>query len=311
MLYLLHQYIILIETRSYTAASKILHMSQPALTKNIKGLEKKYNGNLIVRSRKGCYPTDFGAILYKHAKKIENEMSLLNHEMEKHQYLLDSHITIAFGQLWQFLYAAEIVIRIKQRAERKIYLTGKFDTTESIVEELQQGKCDIFLGRIPEVLNPDLKSITLLKTSHCIYAHKTHPIFTLKDKKEILKEEDLSQFSWMVLGTKQDINELQIPDSLKKYVADETIFDINSIYIILKILQKTNSLIILPRQVGQFFKDYDIENVSGYSFEFPSFNSGIIYRKSDINNQNIRNIIDIILEYYHSISKDFQLQNDR
>lgn len=55
--------------KSITKAADVLHISQPALSKMIKGLEEELGMTLIVRTNKTSSVTDTGMIVMEYAKK--------------------------------------------------------------------------------------------------------------------------------------------------------------------------------------------------------------------------------------------------
>ncbi|WP_445496038.1 LysR family transcriptional regulator [Photorhabdus sp. SF281] len=69
----LKAFIVLAETLNYHKASKILHISQPALTKKINALEALFGALLFSRGPNGTKLTDFGQ------KTLENAQKLLGH----------------------------------------------------------------------------------------------------------------------------------------------------------------------------------------------------------------------------------------
>ena len=294
MYHLLKQFIALAETHSYTRASSQLYISQPALTKNMKNLEKEFGGELIERTKNGCYLTDFGKILYKHSKSIENEMHLLHSEMNQARLNLEKHVTIAYGILWQVLYAAEIMLRAEEKSDNQIVITGKGGPTEPMIEELLKGRCDLFLGKIPENLNKNLNSLPLLSSQHSIFAHKDHPLHKTTEENKTYSLEDLKQYKWLIFGSKEDLSGYEIPQSLRENVEIQTIHDINSMFIIIRILQKSSSLILLPSQVGELLRLYDIRQIENHNLKFNQFMSGLIFRKGDEKRKEIQIIIEII-----------------
>ncbi|MBS3919456.1 MAG: LysR family transcriptional regulator [Deltaproteobacteria bacterium] len=60
--------------RSFTKAAEELFVSQPAVTKHIKGLEHKVGMRLIERGRGGFHLSEAGKILFKSAHKISNHI---------------------------------------------------------------------------------------------------------------------------------------------------------------------------------------------------------------------------------------------
>ena len=55
--------------QSMTKAAEVLHVSQPALSKMVKGLEEELDMTLIIRSNKSSEVTDAGKIVMDYAKK--------------------------------------------------------------------------------------------------------------------------------------------------------------------------------------------------------------------------------------------------
>lgn len=63
--------------QSFSKAAKLLHMSQPAVSTQVKNLEEYYRGQLLSRTPQGVTLTKAGEVLYEYAQKIldlQNEM---------------------------------------------------------------------------------------------------------------------------------------------------------------------------------------------------------------------------------------------
>ena len=68
------------QTGSFTAAAKTLHITQPAVTTQVKALETHYDVELFHRSRRGCVLTQFGEALFEITKQmnhLDEEASML------------------------------------------------------------------------------------------------------------------------------------------------------------------------------------------------------------------------------------------
>ena len=63
-------------TGSFTAAAKKLHITQPAVTTQVKMLENHYDVELFHRSRRGCVLTQFGESLFE----LTRQMNQLDEE---------------------------------------------------------------------------------------------------------------------------------------------------------------------------------------------------------------------------------------
>lgn len=82
---LLHQVVILAETRGYAKAAKMLHLSQPALSRSIQQLESRIGQRLFDRSRQQIQLTEAGLLFVNRARgllargdDLEREVRLLN-----------------------------------------------------------------------------------------------------------------------------------------------------------------------------------------------------------------------------------------
>lgn len=69
------------ETKSLTKASEILHISQPALSKQIRNLEDELGTQLLMRSSTGVTLTQTGLILLERSKKIMNDLNEMRKEI--------------------------------------------------------------------------------------------------------------------------------------------------------------------------------------------------------------------------------------
>lgn len=77
---------VITQQESFTKAAKILNMTQPAISAQIKQLEKKYNVNLFNRSNSGVKLTDAGVIFYDYSEKILAIYKEMEAELTKKSY---------------------------------------------------------------------------------------------------------------------------------------------------------------------------------------------------------------------------------
>lgn len=67
---------------SYTAAAKRLHLSQPALSRSIQGLEELLGAVLFDRTSGGIVPTEIGAIVVKRGKVLLQDATNVEREVQ-------------------------------------------------------------------------------------------------------------------------------------------------------------------------------------------------------------------------------------
>ncbi|OPB00400.1 transcriptional regulator [Pseudomonas fluorescens] len=73
-------FVYVVETGSFSAAARRLHVGQPAVSKNIAQLEEHLGVRLLSRSTRGLSPTEAGLLYFEQAKKVienANEAELL------------------------------------------------------------------------------------------------------------------------------------------------------------------------------------------------------------------------------------------
>ena len=66
----LRQVVALAEHRSFVRAAAALHISQPALSRSIQHLERRFGSSLFVRSSSGVVPTDLGRLYIERARDL-------------------------------------------------------------------------------------------------------------------------------------------------------------------------------------------------------------------------------------------------
>ena len=79
---LLHQALTLARHRNFARAAEALHMTQPALSRSIAGLEATLGEKLFNRTRQGAEPTSFGQMLLARAKILLDGATELERDFE-------------------------------------------------------------------------------------------------------------------------------------------------------------------------------------------------------------------------------------
>jgi DNA-binding transcriptional LysR family regulator len=72
-----------VRQKSFSRAAEALFISQPAVTKHIRGLENKVGWSLIQRGKGGFKLTNAGHILFKYTHKISRHLGELEHHLGK------------------------------------------------------------------------------------------------------------------------------------------------------------------------------------------------------------------------------------
>jgi DNA-binding transcriptional LysR family regulator len=66
---------------SFSAAAQQLHLTQPAVSRQISQLERRLGVQLVHRTQRGVYPTEAGQLLAQHAQAVIDRLSLAEAEL--------------------------------------------------------------------------------------------------------------------------------------------------------------------------------------------------------------------------------------
>lgn len=130
---------------SIRGASRMLNMSQPALSKSIQELEEGLAAQLFFRRSKGVTLTDAGESFYQHASLILEELRAAQEEIRQRQGQLAGQINIGMGaSISRSLMPAVISRFHQQHPQVKVrIMEGQL---VSMINELRQGELDFTIN---------------------------------------------------------------------------------------------------------------------------------------------------------------------
>lgn len=142
---------------SITGAAKVLHISQPTLSKQLKDLEYELGSKLFVRSNYSVKLTDEGLLLRKRAEDI---LDMANKTLEEFSNLNDitgGDIRIGCAESYNIRYLADVIkdFRTKYPGLRFHIKSGD---TKQVTEDLDRGLSDFAVIVEP----PDLSKYNYL-----------------------------------------------------------------------------------------------------------------------------------------------------
>lgn len=157
-----------VNTGNITKASNNLFISQPALTKAIKQLEKELNTKLLIRSKKGIVTTLEGEMLYEYAKNIFQNLNqivkTINQPKEKNHIYIGATTTNFLEPLLPILKEFK-----KKYPETNIHITLEEIT---ILEKYRKlDKLDILIKTDYENMD-NFKKIKSFEITDCFIASK-------------------------------------------------------------------------------------------------------------------------------------------
>lgn len=132
----------LAEHGSLSAAARALGYSQPAVSQQVRLLEKQLGTALVIRERRGVSLTEAGQVLLRHSSGVLDTLSLAEAEVSAVAGLRAGCVRVA-----AFPSAAATVVAATMATMTKIHPGVTFTLTEAeppdALELLERGKCDI------------------------------------------------------------------------------------------------------------------------------------------------------------------------
>lgn len=141
---ILKSFIVIAREGNMTRAAERLHISQPALSKQIKELEEELDKKLFRRSRASMNLTDEGKLLLQRAEDIVSMVDKTVSEFKSLNDITGGDIYIGCAESYQIRYIAKTVKAFqKQYPGVRYHLTS--GNTEQVAERLNRGQLDFAL----------------------------------------------------------------------------------------------------------------------------------------------------------------------
>lgn len=172
----IHAFVVVAEKKNFTRAAEALFITQPALSRKIRDLEKALNCRLFERNTRKVKLTLAGETLYRHAKIADRELCEAEAEIEelihKPAQILRIGYTPVSGRQTLLLdalnYACEKYPGIEFKL-RRAYV-------ESLVEQLREGRLDCSLISDTRAIEEGLEYEAVYPISRYVVLSRKHPL---------------------------------------------------------------------------------------------------------------------------------------
>lgn len=167
------------ETKSFSKASEIIHLTQPAVSLQIQALEDIYETKLFDRSSSTVTLTPAGEILYKYAKDILNLYAQADKDIGEITGLVKGSISIgASTTIGNYMLPSVIADFKAKNPKMKIHLL--VGNTKRVIELLNAGNLDLGLVE-GEVTKYKIVSEKLISDEMNLLVPAEHPWARKKD----------------------------------------------------------------------------------------------------------------------------------
>jgi DNA-binding transcriptional LysR family regulator len=160
--------------KSITKASENLHVSQPALSKMVKGLEDELGIQLIIRSNKTNDITDAGLVVQEYAQKIMllvDEMSTTINDMTN---LSRGQIHIGIPPIIGSLFFPKVLAKFHQQYPN-INITITEYGGARVVKSVEEGEFELGVAVLP-IKEQHFDVYPIVEEEMNLLIHRNHPL---------------------------------------------------------------------------------------------------------------------------------------
>lgn len=164
------------ENGSIQEASRVLHISQPSLSRSIKELETELGVHLLVRSNRGITLTEYGEHLVSRARLIVEEVRRAKDEIETLKGSMDGRVTIGVSPVTPSARFVECLTRFRKRYPN-VSLQIEELRSNKLIEALREGRLDLALTSHGSARNMDgFNCVELYSQPGALAVRHDHPL---------------------------------------------------------------------------------------------------------------------------------------
>lgn len=170
----LKEFLTVADELSFTHAASKLHITQSTLSKHIAALEKEFQENLFVRSKRGLEITQAGGILYRQAISMLNVLEATHEKIQAIRTKAPIRISGLMENNDIIMMLSQAIHEYQSTTEQQILLTPT--SSKSFVDLLRDGDIDLAIcHRNPQGGdNPELGCRELFKADMLAFVEANH-----------------------------------------------------------------------------------------------------------------------------------------
>ena len=172
----LRQFAAVVKHRSFSAGAQALGISQPALSKIVKSLERELGARLLERGRFGAIPTPTGEALARHCDAVDAELRSARIEIEALRSGARGQVCIGCGPSEATRLLPKALSQLEASAPG-LDVTVLYGLNEALIPMVLHGEVDFALSSIPNgSADRDLRHLMLYEESAAVIVRTGHPL---------------------------------------------------------------------------------------------------------------------------------------
>jgi DNA-binding transcriptional LysR family regulator len=179
--------------RSVIGAAKILHTSQPAVSRSLAEIEKLAGGALFERRARETVPTPLGAALVRHAEEVFGSLERAELELDHIRRGGIARLVVGCNLSASMSLVPQAILRL-QKSHPGIYVALRESSLENLLVDLRARRVDVVVARSEQATrSDDLHALALPDEPLAIVAAPDHPLA----RKRQVAWKDLEKVPWI------------------------------------------------------------------------------------------------------------------
>lgn len=183
-------------TKNITKAAKELHISQPAVSKQIKTLESQLGGELFIRTKRGVILSTNGQIIYNYIKQGMNCFETAELQFSNLKKLENGTLRIGVSTTLARLFLLKYLEKFHQEYPN-IAIQIFTDPSITLRKKLKDGSLDILIAKEELIEDSDLEIKKLGTLHHTFIAGNSY----LELKNKTISLEELNEYPLLLPKT--------------------------------------------------------------------------------------------------------------
>jgi DNA-binding transcriptional LysR family regulator len=232
---------VIAETLNFTKAAETLHLTQSAVSHQIKALENELGEPLFIRAKRGVILTPAGKVALEYAGRILDEAEEMREKVAGREKALAGRVRVAAAtQALVYLFSPffESFMEENEGVELTFRTTV---STEQTVTDILNGAADVGFASMP-TYSPTLKFTELVEDELVLVTGKNHRF--AKTKK--VKPAELENERWILFERGASIRRATDAFFKKLKIEPEKALESNDTYFIKMMIGKGLGISLLP-----------------------------------------------------------------
>ena len=229
------------ETLNFTKASEKLHLTQSAVSHQIKALEEEFGVPLFIRGKRGVILTDAGKVALEYAERILDEAEEMRKRVIGREKALVGRVRVAAAtQALVYLFAP--LFEEFMDANESIDLVFRTTvSTDQTIEDILNGVVDVGFASLP-VYSPNLDVVELFKDELVLVVGKKHRLAKFKE----VSISELEKERWILFERGASIRRATDKFFKKVKVEPEMALESNDTYFIKLMIEHGLGVSLIP-----------------------------------------------------------------